>query len=266
MSGGGAWIAAGLAWGIVVVPAIRRVLPPARTPESDGGARSLAGAGGGLLLFGALSLATRNAEPTPRAAIVLAANAASAAFLALFLTRPAAGFAPRAADRLRRGAASVGRGVVAYVLLLPAVTALNALNLRFLPEAPPTSEVILDLAAGPGSARFWLLLPALLVAVPCFEEIFARGLLQRGVAAELRGPFGARVGTASAVMAASLVFTALHEPASYVVVFTLSLVLGATAARTGSVLAPIGFHGAHNAYAIAYELWLKPWFEARGLV
>lgn len=252
--GGDLGVACGLAWGALALPALLRRMP-VRAPAPTGGARRLAGAAAGLLVLGALSLAARGTDPGARAALALVAEALAILVLAPFLgvgARDAAGVP-----------AALLRGVAAFVVLAPAVVALNALNRRLTGDER-VSEALADLVASRGAPRFWILLPTLAVAAPWFEEIFARGLLQAGLAAELGRPLGARRGAAAAIVVASLVFTALHEPQAYVPVFVLSLVLGAIAARTGGTAEAVGFHAAHNLFAVLYHLGLGDWFAARG--
>lgn len=244
------------------LPLFARLLPKRPLPGESSFVRLLGGAAAGLFLFAVLTYALRAADPTRQAATALAVNVGTAVFLASLLPKGVEG--ETGAGGFRRTAGDFCRGVIAYLLVLPGTTALNALN-RSLgggPTEPP--EALLVLGQETPDLRFWLVLATIVVAVPCFEEFFARGLVQTGAAAVFRGRYGPRTAAAVAVVFASLVFTALHEPASYLPVFALSLVLGAIAARTGGTAAAVGFHAAHNAYAVAYERWLKAWLESVG--
>ncbi len=230
--------------------------------EESSVGRLLGGAAAGLFLFAVLTYAFRSPDPTRQAATALAIHFGTAAFLASLLPR-------LAADEGRTGAfgRTVGdlcRGLLAYLLVLPGTTALNALNRSLSGGPTELPEALKVLAHGSPDPQFWLVLTTILVAVPCFEEFFARGLVQTGAATVFRDRFGTRIAVAMAVVFASLVFTALHDPSSYLPVFALSLVLGAIAARTGGTAAAVGFHAAHNAYAVAYERWLKAWLVSAG--
>lgn len=250
-------IALACAWTLGGAAALPRVLPRRPDDADVGEARAFAGAVGGLLLFAALTTAVRGGDPTTESALLLGAHAIVLGFLAAFLRRPEAPF--RAGPAL----ADVARGVVAYACVVPAVVALNAWNVRFAPTGDgPPPEALVALAEGPLDIRFAFLAATVVVLVPWSEEIFARGLLQRGAASAFGRAYGPRAAGAGAVVVASLAFTALHPPSSYVPVFVLSLALGAIARRTGGVAAAVGFHAAHNAYAVAYERGLKHWLAA----
>ncbi|HYC78961.1 MAG TPA: CPBP family glutamic-type intramembrane protease [Planctomycetota bacterium] len=253
------WI--GLGWlGLwaAFLPALvpRRARPPARPGDAG---RLLAGAAGGGALWAVLSATTHALEGAARSAAVLGASIAGAVFLAVFLRR---GDAP--ARPLRAAGADVARGAVAYLAFLPLVVALDA---AWRPSGErAVSEAVLGLAGGPASLSFWFVSAALVVAVPCFEELFGRGALQPGLEAALRPSLAPRLAAAVAVVTSSLAFTALHEPSAWATVFVLSLLLGAAAARSASVAPAIGFHAAHNASVIAYELWLREPLERLGLM
>ena len=96
-----------------------------------------------------------------------------------------------------------------------------------------------------------LLVSAILIAAPWFEEVFFRGFFLRGVAAS-------RLGAAGAVLLASALWTSLHytyPPVHLGVVFSLGLLLGAVRLRTGSVSVTILMHAVWNAISTAEVYW-----------
>jgi membrane protease YdiL (CAAX protease family) len=93
---------------------------------------------------------------------------------------------------------------------------------------------------GPG---LLLALLALGVAPALGEELFCRGLVQRGVSRRL----GARAG----LVAGALVFAALHvEPVHAAFALILGLYLGAAAWWSGSIRLPIACHAVNNLAAV----------------
>jgi len=83
----------------------------------------------------------------------------------------------------------------------------------------------------------------LAVAPALGEELFFRGLLQRGLAP--------RIGRAVAIAVASLAFGAAHGDWTYGGVTTvLGLYLGVVAARTGSIVPSIAAHAFNNGLAV----------------
>lgn len=117
---------------------------------------------------------------------------------------------------------------------------INVLDLR------ETSNLArLDRAVGgePESSWIWMLL-GLALAPGIGEEIFFRGLIQRGL-----GPWLGRVG---ALLASSAAFGAIHrDPVHSAGAFFLGVYLGLVADRTGSTRAAIGCHVFNNLAAVA---------------
>jgi membrane protease YdiL (CAAX protease family) len=97
------------------------------------------------------------------------------------------------------------------------------------------------------SARsFPLLLVALFVVAPVFEETLFRGFLFAGLRRS-------RLGSAGAVFVASLAWTSVHiqyELIDLACLFCLGLLLGAARARTGSLIPPVAMHSLFSAVAM----------------
>jgi uncharacterized protein len=138
--------------------------------------------------------------------------------------------------------------------LAPGRVALGALGLVALSHA---AEGVVELAgfSTAGLVRFddalaglsfdQLLLPlgALALASAIGEELFFRGLLQRGLAR--------RIGTAPAIVLASLAFGAAHDDWTHgAAAAVLGSYLGVIAARTGSIRSAIVAHAVNNAVAV----------------
>ena len=95
----------------------------------------------------------------------------------------------------------------------------------------------------------WLLLLALVVAAPLFEEMFFRGFLYRGLAASAAGPN-------MAIAVTSLAWAAVHlQYGAYEItwLFVLGVLLGVARKRTGSLWTPLLMHAVAN---------LGAWVEA----
>jgi membrane protease YdiL (CAAX protease family) len=91
-----------------------------------------------------------------------------------------------------------------------------------------------------------LLIVALIVAAPVFEETFFRGFLYRGLAASW-------LGTVGAVVVTSLVFASIHvqyDVFGMATVLAMGLFMGAARARTGSVYLTILLHALLNLVAL----------------
>ena len=93
---------------------------------------------------------------------------------------------------------------------------------------------------------FWMLLLAIIIAAPLFDEVFFRGFLHRGLAQSLLGHVGAIVITA-------VLWAAIHTQYDYwdmTVVFLLGLLLGAARTYGGSLYLPLALHAAHNGISV----------------
>jgi membrane protease YdiL (CAAX protease family) len=112
---------------------------------------------------------------------------------------------------------------------------------------------------GPGRV---LLVLNLVAAVPLFEEIVFRGLLQQGIKAQLSVVAPATRARAASIVLTSVGFTALHPPATYLPVFVLSLLLGAAYEKSGRLLVPVALHGAHNLAVVLWDTLPRTWGAA----
>lgn len=97
-----------------------------------------------------------------------------------------------------------------------------------------------------------LLVAALVVATPIFEECFFRGLLHRGLASSRLGPAGA-------VGVTALTFALAHGPTDLLSALdplASGLVLGWIRVRTGSIVPGVAMHALGNLQAIVLVSWL----------
>lgn len=103
---------------------------------------------------------------------------------------------------------------------------------------------------GVGSPMWWLLIAAVTIGAPLFEEILYRGCLQSALRRIFPG-WGA-------ILATSLLFAAIHfpvvAPQMLVVLFALSLGLGLVYERRGGLLACVVMHAGFNAFNIVSAL------------
>ena len=100
-----------------------------------------------------------------------------------------------------------------------------------------------DLVDRAGTAT-WLLVVVVAVGAPIMEELFYRGLLQRGLAG--------RFSTGLAVVGVAAIFALVHfRPVEFPGLFVFGLVLGTAAALTGRLGMPILIHVGFNATALA---------------
>lgn len=91
-----------------------------------------------------------------------------------------------------------------------------------------------------------LLLLAVVVAAPCFEELFFRGFILTGVLASRLGVIGALLST-SALWA--IMHAAQYAPAELLLVFLGGVLLGYARYKTRSVYVPIALHALWNLVA-----------------
>ena len=93
-----------------------------------------------------------------------------------------------------------------------------------------------------------LLLAAVVVAAPCFEELFFRGFVLGGIAAS-------RLGVVGALLSTSALWTMMHAaqyaPPELLLVFLGGVLLGYARWKTRSVYVPIGLHALWNLVSAA---------------
>ncbi len=172
-----------------------------------------------------------------------------AALTAALLTSAAVAWAACSAASVtaRLGLLPGRAGAGALALLAAGLLALShgldqTLSLLGLRETSQLIEYDVAVASAPQAAWPWLLL-GLAAAPGIGEEIFFRGLVQRGLVP--------RLGRSGAVVAASAVFGALHgDPVHAGGAFVLGLYLGAVAEISGSTRAAIACHVINNLAAV----------------
>ena len=127
---------------------------------------------------------------------------------------------------------------------------LNSLTYRLITGTPPDpiAHNMLERLLGEWSHAEWILVVALILAVPWAEEVIYRGYVQRGLVCAFRARW-------PAIIATSVAFTLMHISAASTqalgTLFILSLCLGILRERTGTVTPCIVVHGLFNATNIA---------------
>lgn len=256
-------IAGGAAWTVVAIALFRRVVQrvESRVLTRLGGARALLGALIGIGLLWVVVWVTARLDPLPKAAVSLAVHAGMAAFLVAL-----AGAVDPGRDVLGLGVSRLPddfvRGVGVYVVFIPAVVAAHVLNGWLVGNgAESVRENFREAMVQVGPGRVLLVLN-LVLAVPLFEEIVFRGLLQQGIKAQLSVVAPAPRARIASIALASVAFTGLHPPATYLPVFVLSLLLGAAYERSGRLLVPVALHAAHNLAVVLYDSLPRTWGTA----
>jgi membrane protease YdiL (CAAX protease family) len=139
-------------------------------------------------------------------------------------------------------------GFKAILLLMPMVwmvTTLTAIVCDALGIARSPHSLI-RIADSPLSATMrWLLVFAVVVAAPVFEELLFRGHLQSVLSRGLNRPW-------AAIVITSLIFAAFHaELWMFVPLFVLSCGFGLMYERTGNLWAPVTMHAIFNGVSLA---------------
>ena len=117
-------------------------------------------------------------------------------------------------------------------------------------NVPTTENSIERTAREEGAVLLLWALPLAWLAIGLGEELLFRNVIQKY--------FAEYLSIAAAIVVSSVIFTLVHIPAYYnpeplamastlAVVFSLSLILGATYARTENLVVPVFIHGTYNA-------------------
>ncbi len=138
---------------------------------------------------------------------------------------------------------TVSFAISCYLVFLPGFFILTAAVVSFMQkvniEPAPQAAVTMFLSENRASVIWWLMLLAT-VGGPIAEELFFRGLLYRYLRV--------RLGVVMGLAVSALLFSALHANLlALVPVFALGLLLGWVYEKTGTLLAPMSIHIAHNA-------------------
>ncbi len=207
---------------------------------------------------GALTCATVGVPDAP------AALSLSALGTALFLSLLAFGFGSLRRAPLRAalglGRSSLG-GVTVLVLVAGTLCLSQMLDSIIQLVGADQGGVLQELEASLAGARGTPLLLALVgigLAPGLGEELFFRGLIQRGLLA--------RLGGAGAVVAAALLFGAAHgDPVHAAAASVLGLYLGAVALLAASTRAAAVCHVVNNCAAVLTAAWELDWPSAAHL-
>ncbi|HEY8495230.1 MAG TPA: CPBP family intramembrane glutamic endopeptidase [Myxococcota bacterium] len=207
-------------------------------------ARALAGAAVFALALAAWG-AVRARLPDDAAATLAADALATAVLLALLAAAGAALAAEPASARLglRRGRLGAGASALGALGLLGLSHAIDgALTLAGAPPSVTLGRFEAALGSA-GAGELLLALAALALAAAGAEELFFRGLLQRG--------FERRLGPAAAIgLAAALFATAHGDLVHAAAAFPLGVYLGVLARLDGSIRAAFAAHALNNAVAV----------------
>jgi hypothetical protein len=113
-----------------------------------------------------------------------------------------------------------------------------------------TPQMIIDIYNS--TDYFFLLLIAVVIAAPIFEELVFRGFIFKGLK---HSP----IGVTGAIIITSILFTLIHggqyEIAILAILFPLAVILGFARHRSGGILLPIYLHFANNLYSTV-EMYL----------
>lgn len=148
-------------------------------------------------------------------------------------------------------AQEVIRGLLAYLALLPLLYLVMLLT-QVLAQAlgiPAEHHAYITALERDPSLAIWVVLAAG-VAAPLLEEVLFRGLALTG----LSQVFGPRAG----LWAQALLFAAVHAGFSHLLpMLLLGWTLGALrrTSPSGSLVAPLTVHAAHNGVTLAFVLW-----------
>jgi membrane protease YdiL (CAAX protease family) len=248
-------------WLVIAAAIFARVFRPEPGPapvSRIGGARCLVGAVLGVAMLALVLWSTSALPPLVRAIAGLCAHLGIAAFLLAYAAqvepgRDVLGIVPP------RWSRDLLRGIGAYVVFIPIVAAAHVANEFIIgKEVESVQKGVHETLTGAGPERTALILNVTL-AVPLLEELLFRGLLQQGLKAQLAVVVAPRPAAFLSVVIASIAFTGLHETATYIPVFVLSLILGASFEWSGRILVPVALHGAHNLAVVLLKTVAPEW-------
>jgi len=144
-------------------------------------------------------------------------------------------------------------GACFYLLCLAPLLYLSSLYREYLLD-PSHRDALQSTAKAIEEAQepwqVWSMGLVLVLLVPLFEEILYRGFLLNGLRGILERVLGERASALLSVVGSALLFTLVHEPFTWGMVFLLGLLLGGLYVRTRNLLAPIAFHACHNAWTV----------------
>lgn len=137
-------------------------------------------------------------------------------------------------------------GLTAWVPVMLVLIPLGLLNVAVLDAcglAAPPQAVMAAFQGAPSVAERILFIVSVCAIAPVCEELIFRGVLYRGMRD--------MAGKAPAVVGSALLFTAIHlTPTHALGIFTVGCVLALLYERTGTIVAPMVLHAAHNTLAL----------------
>ncbi len=148
---------------------------------------------------------------------------------------------------------NIGRGLLAYIAAFPAllltllVLAFAAKAISYEPVPQNVVQIYLKSSSDPYLLFFTLFVAG---AGPILEEIFFRGFTYKA--------FRQKLGVVPAMAVSSLIFALFHlNLAAFIPVFLLGMLLCYLYEVTGSLVAPMTTHAAHNFFMISLTLGVK---------
>jgi membrane protease YdiL (CAAX protease family) len=137
-------------------------------------------------------------------------------------------------------------GFLIWVPVMMVLVPVGFLNLAVLDACgfgTPQQAVMTAFQAAPSTGERIFFIISVCVIAPICEEMVFRGVLYRGMRD--------MAGMAPAVAGSALLFTAIHLAPTHVLsIFTVGCIMALLYERTGTIVAPIALHIAHNTAAL----------------
>lgn len=137
-------------------------------------------------------------------------------------------------------------GVASWLPVLLVLYPVGLLNVALLDVCglgAPAQAVMTAFKSSPSVGQRILFIVSVCAIAPVCEEMIFRGVLYRGMRD--------MAGKAPAVVGSALLFTAIHLTPTHVMgIFTVGCVLALLYERTGTIVAPMVLHAAHNTLAL----------------
>ena len=153
--------------------------------------------------------------------------------------------------RLRTVPRDLGAAFLVFLASLPLIEAILGLTLfvgKFLHFQLETHPSLVSLEQHP---QWWvqvLIIGFAVIVAPLIEELLFRGFFQSSLTGELQRPW-------VAIVITSVLFASLHQPTHWPALFVLSVLLGYSYEKSGSLFRPLFIHIFFNGFSILMTLW-----------